>query len=43
MLLARLHAKFQNVTAVGIPVELEGSSEVHYVYRGRRGPNKVVN
>jgi spermidine synthase len=42
-LVSRLGARFQHVTKVGVPVEIEGNPEVHYVYRGRRGPAKVVN
>jgi spermidine synthase len=42
-LFGRLGARFQNVAKVGVPVEIDGNPDVHYVYRGRRKPTKVVN
>ncbi|HEY7954342.1 MAG TPA: hypothetical protein VII38_03580 [Polyangia bacterium] len=34
----RLHARFQNVAEVAVPVELEGGNGLDYIYRGRRHP-----
>jgi spermidine synthase len=42
-LIQRMHAKLTHVTKVGVPIDVNGNAEVHYVCRGRRGPNKVVN
>ena len=35
-LLSRMHAQLKNVAEVVIPVEVDGSSTLDYVYRGRR-------
>jgi len=32
----RIRGRFQSVARVGVPVEVEGESRIHYVYRGRR-------
>jgi spermidine synthase len=32
----RLRVRFQSVARVGVPVEVDGESRLHYVYRGRR-------
>jgi len=35
-LFRRLHARLQNVAEVAVPVEVEGATNLDYVYRGRR-------
>jgi spermidine synthase len=37
-LLQRMHARFQSVAEMLVPVEVEGQSSLDYVYRGRRHP-----
>ena len=40
-LLQRMHARLKNVAEIVVPVDVDGSSNLDYVYRGRRPPNPV--
>jgi spermidine synthase len=40
-LLQRMHARLKNVAEIVVPVDLDGGSNLDYVYRGRRPPNPV--
>jgi spermidine synthase len=45
-LVRTLHARFQNVAEIVVPVEIDGQSSLDYVYRGRRHappPTKPAN
>ena len=33
---ARIRVSFQSVARVGVPVDVDGENQIHYVYRGRR-------
>jgi spermidine synthase len=37
-LMRRMHARLQNVAELLVPVEVEGRSQLDYIYRGRRQP-----
>jgi|SRR5579871_2688810 len=41
--LKRLHARFVNVAEMAVPVEVGGKSNLDYVYRGRRPPDRSAS